>query len=233
MRLSARARELKRVAREARWWKRALRCETSAGQGETTVSQWLVSFQKLSSTGAIGNAMIGQPTALAWKWLAGACRWDNQRKYEQQSEPRFSLVNRARPLSTTSTSHFTVILSPHPLPTLNTMNTLPTGDRVSRFNGPPQQGILNVLADHRMTNTRYGDSNSNVGNVSNINTTTINVGIEEESLRIQEWLSPLQPDKRHQDVKNKVNRLWSMESIAVLILSVLPAASYIYTKAPE
>ena len=62
--------------------------------------------------------------------------------------------------------------------------------------------MLNALSDHRITNTRYGDSNSNVGNVSNINNTTINVGIEEESLRIQEWLSPLQPDKRHQHVKN-------------------------------
>jgi len=82
------------------------------------------------------------------------------------------------------------------------MNTLPTGDRVSRLRGPSQHGMLNVLANRRITNTRYGDSNSNVGNVSNSNNTTINVGIEEESLKIQEWLSPLQPDKRHQDVKN-------------------------------
>jgi len=82
------------------------------------------------------------------------------------------------------------------------MNTLPVGDRGSRLHGPSQHGMLNTLADHHITNTRYGDWNSNVGNVSNINNTTINVGIEEESLRIQEWLSTLQPDKRHQDVKN-------------------------------
>ena len=52
-----------------------------------------------------------------------------------------------------------------------------------------------------MTNTIYGHSNSNVGNVSN-SYNTINVGIAEESLRIQEWLSPLEPDKRHQDVRD-------------------------------
>jgi len=82
------------------------------------------------------------------------------------------------------------------------MNTLPTGDRVSRLYGPWQHGMLNALTEHRMTNTIHGDSNSNVGNLSNSNNTTINVGIEEESLRIQEWLSPLQPHKRHQDVRN-------------------------------
>ena len=100
-------------------------------------------------------------------------------------------------------NRFALILSLHPLPNLSAMNTLPVGDRGSRLHGPSQHGMLNVYADHRITNTKYGDSNSNVGNVSNSNnTTTINVGIEEESLRIQEWLSPLQPDKRHQDVKN-------------------------------
>jgi len=82
------------------------------------------------------------------------------------------------------------------------MNTLQTGDRVSRLDGPWQHGMLNALTDHRMTNTIHGDSNSNVGNVSLNNNTTINVGIEEESLRIKEWLSPLQPSKRHLDVKN-------------------------------
>jgi len=52
-----------------------------------------------------------------------------------------------------------------------------------------------------MTNTNYGNSNSNVGNVSN-SYNTINI-IEEESLRIQEWLSPLEPHERHQDVRNR------------------------------
>ena len=63
--------------------------------------------------------------------------------------------------------------------------------------------MLNNRADHRMTNTIYGHSNSNVGNVSNNYNNTINVGIEEESLRIQAWLSPLEPYKRHQDVRKR------------------------------
>jgi len=82
------------------------------------------------------------------------------------------------------------------------MDTLPTG-RESRLHGPWQHGMWNVRTDHRMANTIYGDSNSNVGNVSNSYNTTINVGIEEELLlRIREWLSPLQPHKRHQNVRN-------------------------------
>jgi len=93
------------------------------------------------------------------------------------------------------------------------MNTLPTGDRVSGLDGPWQHGMSNALTDHRMTNTIHGDSNSNVGNVSLNNNTTINVGIEEESLRIQEWLSPLQPSKRHRDVKNS-----RLESIGEWVL---------------
>ena len=62
--------------------------------------------------------------------------------------------------------------------------------------------MLNTRTDHHMTNTIYGHSNSNVGNVSNSYNNTINVGVEEESLRIQEWLSPLEPHKRHQDVRD-------------------------------
>ena len=53
-----------------------------------------------------------------------------------------------------------------------------------------------------MSNISYGRLNSNVGNVYNTINNTINVGIEEESLGIQEWLSPLEPNKRHQDVRN-------------------------------
>ena len=63
--------------------------------------------------------------------------------------------------------------------------------------------MLNIRTDNRMTNISYGHSNSNVGNVSNTYNNIINVGIEEESLRIQEWLSPLEPQKRHQDVRNR------------------------------
>jgi len=57
--------------------------------------------------------------------------------------------------------------------------------------------------DHRMINTIYGSSNTNVGNVSNSNNTTVNIRIDEESLQIQEWLSPLEPHKRHQEVRNR------------------------------
>jgi len=62
--------------------------------------------------------------------------------------------------------------------------------------------MLNTRTDNRTTNTIYGDSNSNVGNVSNSHNTTVNIGTQEESLQIQKWLSPLEPGKRHQDVRN-------------------------------
>jgi len=66
-----------------------------------------------------------------------------------------------------------------------------------------QYGILNTRADYRMTNSVHGDSNTSIGNVSNSYNNTINVGRDEESLRIHEWLSPLEPHKRHQDVRNR------------------------------
>ena len=79
------------------------------------------------------------------------------------------------------------------------MNTPQTGNAGPSVFGPRQHGIS---ADHRMTNTTYySGSNSNVGNVSN-SYNTINVGIEEESSRIQEWVSPLEPHKKHRDVRN-------------------------------
>ena len=62
--------------------------------------------------------------------------------------------------------------------------------------------MLDSRTDHRMTNTIYGNSNANVGNVSTSNNTTVNIGIDEESFQIQEWLSPLEPRGRHQDVRN-------------------------------
>ena len=40
--------------------------------------------------------------------------------------------------------------------------------------------MSNTRIDNRMANISYGHSNSNVGNVSNITNSTINVGIEEE-----------------------------------------------------
>ena len=101
-----------------------------------------------------------------------------------------------------STNYPTAILPAHPLPTLPTMNTSSAGNGGSSLLGPWQQGMLNTRIDNRMTNISYGHSNSNVGNVSNTINNTINVGIEEESSRIQEWLSPLEPHKRHRDVRN-------------------------------
>jgi len=73
------------------------------------------------------------------------------------------------------------------------MSTSSTGNGGSSVHGLWQYGIPNTRTDHRMTN---------VGNVSN-SYNTINVGIDEESLQIQAWLSPLEPHKRHQDVRNR------------------------------
>ena len=89
-----------------------------------------------------------------------------------------------------------------PYQTLSTMNTSPAGNEGSSFLGPWQHGMFNPRTDYPMTNTNYGHSNSNVGNFSYSYNNTINMGIEEESVRIQEWLSPLQPHKRHRDVRN-------------------------------
>ena len=55
--------------------------------------------------------------------------------------------------------------------------------------------------DHLKTENILVTSNANVGNVSN-SYNNIKVGIDEESSRIHEWLSPL-PHKRHQDVRNR------------------------------
>jgi len=60
--------------------------------------------------------------------------------------------------------------------------------------------MSNTHTDSRMTDSIHRCSNTNVGNVLN-SYNTINVGIE-ESFRIQEWLSPLEPHKRHQEVRN-------------------------------
>ena len=83
------------------------------------------------------------------------------------------------------------------------MNKPPTGNGGPAPRGSRLCGISNTLTDYGMTNSIHGDSNSNVGNVLNSYNNTINVGIDEESLRIQAWLSPLEPGKRHQDVRNR------------------------------
>ena len=67
---------------------------------------------------------------------------------------------------------------------------------------PPQYGVANTRTNHNLTSNIHGNSNTNVGNVSH-SYNTINVGVDEESLRIEAWLSPLEPDIRHRDVSNR------------------------------
>jgi len=85
------------------------------------------------------------------------------------------------------------------------MNSLPTGYGGSSLGGDSYQlGTWHTRTDHNMTNSIHGDSNTHVGNVLNsYNNTIINVGADSESLRIQAWLSPLEPHRRHQDVRNR------------------------------
>ena len=71
----------------------------------------------------------------------------------------------------------------------------------SLSNNPSQRSILNTCTDHNLTNNIQGDLNKNVGNVSN-SYNTINVGVDEESSRIQAWLSPLEPEIGHRYVSN-------------------------------
>ena len=86
--------------------------------------------------------------------------------------------------------------------TLSAMSIPPTADERPSRCGPCQYGISNPHTDNRMTDIIHRYSNTNVGNVLN-SYNTINVGMGEESLRIKAWLSPLEPHKRHQDVRNR------------------------------
>ena len=82
--------------------------------------------------------------------------------------------------------------------------TLPAGDEGWRLSGDPRRPrISNTRTDHNLTNNIHGDSNTNVGNVLNSYNTIINIGVEEESSRIQTWLSPLAPDIRHRAISNR------------------------------
>jgi len=84
------------------------------------------------------------------------------------------------------------------------MNTLPDEEGGSSFGGGPCKygGISNTLTDNNRTNNIYGNSNTNFANVSNSYNNRINLGIKKEALRIQTWLSPLEPGRRHQDVSS-------------------------------
>jgi len=84
------------------------------------------------------------------------------------------------------------------------MSTFPSengGPSLTR--DPCQYGISNTRTNNNTSNSIHGDSNQNIGNVLNSYNNTINVGVSEESLRIQAWLSPLEPLARHQDVRNR------------------------------
>ena len=84
------------------------------------------------------------------------------------------------------------------------MNTLPSGSGgPSLTRDPRQYGIPNTRIENNTSNIIHGDSNQNIGNVLNSYNHTINVGVSEESLKIQAWLSPLEPHARHQDVGNR------------------------------
>ena len=82
------------------------------------------------------------------------------------------------------------------------MNTSPTGNGRPSLSSPSQYGISNHT-DHCIANNIHGNSNTNIGNVTNSYNNITNLRIDEESLRIQAWLSPLDPNKRHQDVRTR------------------------------
>jgi len=53
-------------------------------------------------------------------------------------------------------------------------------------------------------NTSFGDRNVNCNNVTNSNNiVNVNKFIADENLEIMEWLSPLDPRRRHQDVRTR------------------------------
>ena len=121
-----------------------------------------------------------------------------------ESIPRFCWFGGRSPSTSTIHSHTSALfnhLTYHR--TLSNMNTSPSENRESSLTRDPSQYIYNTRTDHNMSNTIHGHSNQNVGNMSNIYNNTINMGVSEESGRIQAWLSPLEPHARHQDVRNR------------------------------
>ena len=76
------------------------------------------------------------------------------------------------------------------------MNTSPTGNEGPSLRGPWQYGISRTHIEHCIANNIHGNSNTNRGNVSNSYDNITNLGIDEESLRIQAWLSPLDSDPK-------------------------------------
>ena len=84
------------------------------------------------------------------------------------------------------------------------MNTLPSESGGSTLTRDPcQYSISHTRTDNNTTNNVQGGSNTNFANISNSYNNTISVGVSEESLKIQAWLSPLVPHARHQDVRSR------------------------------
>ena len=80
------------------------------------------------------------------------------------------------------------------------------GNRESSLSSDPCQdstSISHTRTDNKTTNNVHGNSNTNFANVLNSYNNTINVGVSEESAKIQGWLSPLEPHARHQDVRSR------------------------------
>lgn len=86
--------------------------------------------------------------------------------------------------------------------TLSHMDALLATYGGSHSRGPCQRSLSNTGTENTVSNNIYGHSNQSIGNVSNSYNNTINVGVNEESLQIQAWLSPLEPHIRHQDVSH-------------------------------
>ena len=120
--------------------------------------------------------------------------------------PRFCWFGRGRSPPTSAIHSHLWVLQLHPTyhPPLSNMNTLPSGSKgPSLTRDPYPYGISHIRTDNNTTNDVHGSSNTNFANVSNSYNHTINVGVTEESARIQAWLSPLEPYARHHDVRNR------------------------------
>ena len=84
------------------------------------------------------------------------------------------------------------------------MSALPAEYEKQSLPGDPSQySIYNARSDNTTSNSTHCHSNQNIGNVLNSYNHVNIVGVSEEFLRIQEWLSPLEPYTGHQDVRNR------------------------------
>ena len=125
--------------------------------------------------------------------------------------PAFLGLGARSPSASAISSHTGLTTSSHR--NLSNMNTLPTGyGGPSLSGGPDQYSISNTRVDNNVSNSIHGHSNQNVGNMSNCYNNTINVGASEESLRIQAWLSPLEPGRRHQESRTVMLGLSKLSS---------------------